>query len=83
MFQAQYTHPNSIRGRLGLSDTRNAAHGSDSPETAEKEIQFFFPNFDIKEWYKQEEAYFRRGKLKFIEKDFVHLPQLISETAKS
>ena len=28
VYQAQFTDPNSIRGMFGLSDTRNAAHGS-------------------------------------------------------
>lgn len=28
VFQSQYSAPDSIRGMFGLSDTRNAAHGS-------------------------------------------------------
>ena len=28
VLQTQYTTPNSIRGMFGLTDTRNAAHGS-------------------------------------------------------
>lgn len=28
VYQAQFTAPHSIRGMFGLSDTRNAAHGS-------------------------------------------------------
>uniref|UniRef100_A0A095CFG3 Nucleoside diphosphate kinase 6 n=1 Tax=Schistosoma haematobium TaxID=6185 RepID=A0A095CFG3_SCHHA len=38
--------PNSLRGRFGLTDTRNGFHGSDSQENAFKEIKFFFPNFN-------------------------------------
>jgi len=34
--------PGTIRGDLGLGQTRNIIHGSDSPETAEKEIALFF-----------------------------------------
>lgn len=28
VFQAQFTAPDTIRGKYGLSDTRNATHGS-------------------------------------------------------
>jgi nucleoside-diphosphate kinase len=28
VYHAQFTAPESIRGRFGLSDTRNATHGS-------------------------------------------------------
>jgi nucleoside diphosphate kinase len=28
VYQAIYTHPDSIRGLYGLTDTRNATHGS-------------------------------------------------------
>ncbi|CAH1998674.1 unnamed protein product [Acanthoscelides obtectus] len=45
VFRAQFENPCSLRGQFGLSDTRNATHGSDSPESAVKEIQLFFPEF--------------------------------------
>ncbi|OXU17994.1 hypothetical protein TSAR_011172 [Trichomalopsis sarcophagae] len=73
VFQAQYSAPNSIRGMFGLSDTRNAAHGSDSPESTEREIKVFFPDFDIKEWYKNEEMFFSSGKLRLDPDLFVHI----------
>lgn len=28
VFQAKLSHPNSIRGKYGLTDTRNVTHGS-------------------------------------------------------
>ena len=28
VYRAQFTAPDSIRGRFGLSDTRNAVHGT-------------------------------------------------------
>lgn len=28
VFKAQYSDPDTIRGQFGLSDTRNATHGS-------------------------------------------------------
>nr|CAH7761486.1 unnamed protein product [Callosobruchus chinensis] len=45
VFKAQFDAPDSLRGQFGLSDTRNATHGSDSPESAMKEIEIFFPEF--------------------------------------
>ncbi len=45
-FRAHYEAPNSLRGMYGLTDTRNVAHGSDSPESVRREVAFFFPDFD-------------------------------------
>lgn len=36
--------PMSIRARFGTDNTRNACHGSDSPESAARELEFFFPS---------------------------------------
>ena len=33
----------TLRKLYGTAGERNATHGSDAPETAEKEIKFFFP----------------------------------------
>ncbi|XP_050301666.1 nucleoside diphosphate kinase 6-like [Anthonomus grandis grandis] len=46
VFKAQFEAPETIRGRFGLSDTRNATHGSDSPESALREIGIFFKDLD-------------------------------------
>ena len=35
--------PNSVRAQFGTDNTRNAAHGSDAPESAERELAFMFP----------------------------------------
>jgi nucleoside-diphosphate kinase len=35
--------PGSIRGDLSLSNRENLVHGSDSPESAEREIALWFP----------------------------------------
>jgi nucleoside-diphosphate kinase len=35
--------PGSIRGDLGRDNTANTIHASDSPESAERELGFFFP----------------------------------------
>ncbi len=36
--------PGTIRGDLGLAVTQNIVHGSDSPESAERELGIFFPS---------------------------------------
>lgn len=36
--------PGTIRGDLGILVTENLVHGSDSPESAEREIHLFFPH---------------------------------------
>ncbi len=41
--KARQEAASSIRARYGTDGTNNAAHGSDSPENAEREINFFFP----------------------------------------
>ena len=49
VFKAIHSHPDSIRGLFGLSDTRNACHGSDSPESVRTEIAKVFPDFCLKD----------------------------------
>jgi nucleoside-diphosphate kinase len=36
--------PGTIRGDLSLSNRENLVHGSDSPESAEREMKIWFPN---------------------------------------
>ncbi|KAK9282206.1 hypothetical protein L1049_005119 [Liquidambar formosana] len=40
--KAKVTHPHSIRAMCGLDAEKNCVHGSDSPQSAEREILFFF-----------------------------------------
>ena len=49
-YQARQKSRDCIRSLYGLSDTRNAGHGSDSIENFEREVQFMFPGWDYKEW---------------------------------
>eukprot|EP00210_Caulerpa_lentillifera_P001437 g1379.t1 len=42
---AKDNNPESIRGMYGTDGTYNAVHGSDSFESARREIKFFFPNW--------------------------------------
>ncbi|CAL8083700.1 unnamed protein product [Calicophoron daubneyi] len=46
VYRAVVFEPGSLRGRFGLTDTRNGFHGSDSDSTALREIRFFFPEFE-------------------------------------
>jgi nucleoside-diphosphate kinase len=72
VYRAQFTAADSIRGRFGLSDTRNAVHGSDSSESAVREIGIFFPDFSVARWFHEEEAYFKTGTVKLCAREFVH-----------
>ena len=38
--------PGTIRGDLAIEMTENLVHGSDSPESAAREIEIFFPDLD-------------------------------------
>ena len=40
--KAKEEAPDSIRARFGTDGTKNAAHGSDSAESAARELAFFF-----------------------------------------
>ena len=42
--------PGTIRGDLGLMTGRNLIHGSDSSESAEREIGLFFAGRDMPSW---------------------------------
>jgi nucleoside-diphosphate kinase len=37
----------TVRGEFGTDVEKNAAHGSDGPETARAEIAFFFPGLEL------------------------------------
>ncbi len=45
--QAKEKSPHSIRAKFANTIDENAVHGSDSPETAQTEIAFFFKNGEI------------------------------------
>ncbi|KAG7508777.1 hypothetical protein JOB18_024045 [Solea senegalensis] len=72
VFRARFTSPASIRAQYGLTDTRNTTHGSDSVESAQREISFFFPDFSVEEWMKKEEPLFRSGQLQFDQQKQIH-----------
>ncbi|KAM8832507.1 nucleoside diphosphate kinase 6 [Spinachia spinachia] len=72
VFRARYTSPDSIRAQFGLTDTRNTTHGSDSFESAQREIRFFFPDFCAREWMEKEEPSFRSGRIRYDPQRKVH-----------
>ena len=72
VFRTGFTHPDSIRGKFGLTDTRNCSHGSDAAATAEREIQFFFPDFDLVMWEAEERAQLEAGNVRLDRSDFIH-----------
>ena len=72
VFCTRFSHPHSIRGQFGLTDTRNSGHGSDSEETATGEIEFFFPEFDVREWNDKDRGAFETGNVTFDENYFIH-----------
>lgn len=45
--QAKKDYPSSIRARFGTNSTENACHGSDSTQSAKREINFFFPEITM------------------------------------
>jgi nucleoside-diphosphate kinase len=49
VFKTIFSMPNSIRGLYGLTDTRNACHGSDSPQSVADEIRKIFPDYKFDE----------------------------------
>jgi nucleoside-diphosphate kinase len=49
--------PGTIRGDLGLQVSRNVVHASDSPASAEREIGLWFPEGDLLEYERTDEAW--------------------------
>ncbi|KAF7690243.1 nucleoside diphosphate kinase 6 [Silurus meridionalis] len=72
VYRARYTSPKTIRAQYGLTDTRNTTHGSDSSESAEREIAFFFPEFSVQHWLEMEEPHFRMGHIEYDEQRQIH-----------
>lgn len=73
-YESRFTNPQCFRGEFGFSDTRNAAHGSDSDDSARSEIKFCFPEFDFDHWRSQEEEEVREN-LKYDKLKKVHMAE--------
>ncbi|XP_027005855.2 nucleoside diphosphate kinase 6 [Tachysurus fulvidraco] len=72
VYRALYTSPRTIRAQYGLTDTRNTTHGSDSSESAEREIAFFFPEFSFQHWLEMDEPCFRAGHVEYDKERQIH-----------
>jgi len=48
--------PGTIRGDFGVSKSTNLVHGSDSPESAERELKIWFGDGEITDWARCLEA---------------------------
>lgn len=77
VFKTRFEQPETIRGQFGLTDTRNCSHGSDSDETARREIGFFFPEFDLNHFLAVDEPKYRQGPLSFDPVTCKHVPQSV------
>lgn len=53
----QEADPGSIRGDYAITVGKNIIHGSDSPESAEREINLFFNESDVINYTKQEDTW--------------------------
>lgn len=51
--------PGSIRGDLAVDLGRNVVHGSDSPESGEREVALFFEPGELQAWEKDGERWVR------------------------
>jgi nucleoside-diphosphate kinase len=51
--------PGTIRGDLALTIGRNIIHGSDSSESAKREIGFFFKSEELHEYVRIDETWLR------------------------
>ncbi len=49
--------PGSIRGDFAVTVAKNIIHGSDSPESAEREINLFFNDSELTSYDKQDNAW--------------------------
>lgn len=49
--------PGTIRGDMGIDLSRNVVHGSDSPESAKREISIFFREEEITEYQRSDEVW--------------------------
>ncbi|AXA52286.1 nucleoside-diphosphate kinase [Malassezia restricta] len=49
-YRTAWEQPECLRAQLGLGDTRNGFHGSDSTASAMKELGLVFPEWDAAAW---------------------------------
>ena len=49
--------PGTIRGDLGLELTHNLIHGSDSPQSAQREVALFFKESELISWRRDSDSW--------------------------
>lgn len=49
-YRTAWEKPDCLRAVLGLGDTRNGFHGSDSHNSALQELAHIFPTWDAQSW---------------------------------
>lgn len=49
-YRSAWEAPTCLRAELGMGDTRNGFHGSDSTESALRELSMVFPEWDAAAW---------------------------------
>lgn len=85
VIKTRFENPETIRGKFGLTDTRNTSHGSDSDENALKEIQFFFPEFNKEVFFDQEVSHwidaYNNSKFLSVTKPRIKRPKLELDTS--
>lgn len=59
----QDADPGTIRGDLAIQTGRNIVHGSDSPESAKREIELFFSDYEIQKYARIDETWLYEGKV--------------------
>ena len=52
----------SIRGDLAMQTAKNIVHGSDSPESAKREIGLFFNDYEIQKYQRIDEVWLYESK---------------------
>ena len=53
----------TIRGDLAIQTGRNIVHGSDSPESAKREIELFFNDYEIQQYLRIDETWLYEGRI--------------------
>ncbi len=51
--------PGTIRGDLGLDIGRNLVHGSDSPESAQRELSLFFSEGELLDYFRANDSWIK------------------------
>lgn len=49
-YRSAWEAPTCLRAELGMGDTRNGFHGSDSTQSALHELSLIFPEWDAAAW---------------------------------